>query len=154
MTAGHQREFATVDERRARLFRCTPTVRGTWRIEETEALRSIWEDDHEHRRPAILGVGGGTMPPHEAALGHEPEEEVRRFAGDVAPWLRKHAHPAGSEPLVVFAAPRFLGALRRHDADLDRAGLRLVESELTRLRPHELAVHPAVATLLSDERPT
>jgi protein required for attachment to host cells len=152
MTKASERLLATVDERQARLFRCTPTMRGTWRLEETHSLRSPWEEDHERRRPAILGRGPETMPPHEAAFGHEEEEERRRFARDVADWLRKHAPPSGADPLLVFAAPRFLGLMREGAAELDRVAIRLMESELSRLHPHELAEHPAVVALLSRER--
>jgi protein required for attachment to host cells len=148
MTGRGEQWIAMVDERRARLFRCARTRRGTWRVEEREALRSVWEEDHERHRPAILGRGPATMPPHEAGWGHEAEEQSRRFAHEVGRWLRARVERVGADPLTVFAAPRFLGLLREQLPDEWRRGVRFIETELTRLRPHELAEHPVVVSAL------
>jgi protein required for attachment to host cells len=142
--------IATVDERRARIFRCTRTLRHGWHVEEHGvALRNIHEEDHERRRPAILGSGPHTMPPHEAGWGHEQQEEQRRFARDVAHWLEERLVRSEIDALRVFAPTRFLGLLREYLPERTRGTLRLMEGELAQLRPHELAEHPAVRAALS-----
>lgn len=142
--------LATVDERQARLFRCFPTQRETWRLVEEEGLPNAWEWYHERGRPAMLGRGPATVPPHEAAEGHAEEEARRRFAGDVADWLEKRTPPEGG--LIVFVASRFMNPVRERLSGSDLAWIRLREGELTRLLPHELAEHPAVAEALTGAR--
>jgi hypothetical protein len=95
------------------------------------------------------------IPGSEEALGRVAEEEILRFARTVAEWLPLQAGPPDGPPLVVFAAPQFLGMLRGCLPKAGLEGVRLVEGELTTLKPPELADHPmVVATLEQTSRAT
>jgi hypothetical protein len=118
-------------------------------LEEQPALINLWEEDHERGRPSMLQRGPGTAPPHEAGFGHEEEEEHRRFAHDVVKWLEKQTRRTGSEPLVVFAASRFLGLLRASLPESLARRVVTLDKELSGLTPAALAEHPAVTGVLA-----
>ena len=84
---------------------------------------------------------------HFADEHREPLELRRRFAKDLAAWLREASRAAPSAHLPVFVAPRLLGALRTELAD-DIDGIELFRAELHGLRAHEVAAHPTVHALL------
>jgi protein required for attachment to host cells len=142
----------TADERYAHLYTARPAADGKrWQLERHDSLESRWEDYHEHRRPTMMDG-----PPTSASTQHstqsysemEQQEESRRFARDIHRWLGealKKEHDDGE--IIVFAASRFLSPLRNELSSLgDRATLH--QAELTRLRPAELAKHPAVTEAL------
>lgn len=133
------------DQRLARLLSIEKRGDGRWRAREIASLGSLWEAYHERQRPSALGGRSSSTHEHEnpGFSEREDQEEGRRFARDVARWLARHRRDLlGRDRLVVFAAPRFLGALRPElDAD---AGVTVLASELTGLGPDELASHPAV----------
>lgn len=116
-------------------------------LDPLERLESPWRDFHEHHRPSRLGMGPkANAAQHFADEHHEPEEMSRRFARQVAEWIRESARR--EPPLVaVFAATRFLGDLR--DALGARGGgPELFRGELCGLHASEIAAHPAVHALL------
>ncbi len=159
--------FAVVDERHARLLRLELAFGDRPHVDEEARLETEWEDEHQHCRPAMLGrasaglapgPGPGAGPrPSYASRGHEKEEERKRFARDIRGWLDTEGRRRGLAVVTVFAAPRVFGDLRTlvdsatiaaGDASAGDPGrgpaIDLHELELTRLRPDELARHPAV----------
>ena len=143
--------IVTADSRRALLFACQRTPGGEVHLEQRESIENTHESEHEHGRPVLAGGAerrgsvtrsGARAAPHGVAPGHELEEGQRRFAHEVRSWLTEARRNAGAERVVVFAPARFLGLLRGEFAGDPTTGLR--EGELTHLRPHELAAHPAV----------
>lgn len=149
MSSNHKdRWIATVDERRARLFRCTPIDNRPWHLEETETLRSPYELEHERGRPSMLTGAPGPQPAL-AGHGHTLEEEQQRFARDVAGWLESKASQLESTPVKVFAPPRFLGMLRGRFSKRTEPKVELIQCELSSVPQHELAKHPAVTRALA-----
>lgn len=140
--------IVTSDERRAALFSCRKVHGGRWHVEPHSSLENSWEDSKEHHRPSALGRGPtANAAQHFAVLGHEIQEEHLRFAREVEAWLARAVKEQKLTRVSVFAAPHFLGLLRD---ELGRLGnhVDLHGGELTRLRPHELAGHPAVRAVL------
>lgn len=147
-----ERWIATVDARRARMFRCHPTRQHAWRLEEAEvALRNPWEQAHERGRPNYMPKGPQAGPHHAATEGRQEEEGQRRFAKDVAGWLDAHLKNVSQVPVVCFGPAKFLGSVR--DA-LPRHALTSVvfrDLELSQMQPSQLAQHPAVHSALVEE---
>jgi protein required for attachment to host cells len=147
--------IVTCDERHAFLFCCqrVPALRlpdggRHWHVEQQKHLKNRWEHYHEEHRPFALGRGPtANAAQHFASIGHEPEEEHRRFARQVADWLTQVMNELGVDRISIFAAPRFLGLLRQELGDLSKH-VDLHEGELTRLQPHELSTHPAIVNAL------
>jgi hypothetical protein len=157
--SGRPVQIVTCDERQATLFRGTSEPSGRLRLADAGMLLSRWLDFHERHRPAMLGYGpSANARQHFADEGHEREEASRRFAGEVAQWIRELAEHEPERRVIAFAAPRFLGNLRRALEDRrdprDRHGeMHLFRSELSRLRASELAAHPAVRALVASTTP-
>ena len=108
MELKNQTWVVLADSRHGRLLRCGLTPQGRCHLQECDSIENTWPG-HEHHRPSPLwGKTGETY----AAEGKEIEEELARFARQVADWLeQKTAHNMSA--VVLFAPPRFLGALRR-----------------------------------------
>lgn len=144
--------IVTADNRRASLFSCRKTPGGELNVEHVRTLENAHENEHEHHRPSSLGGAErrgtktravGSAAPHSASPGHAVDEEQRRFAHEVAGWLDRASKELSVEGVAVFAAPHLLGLLRSQKGKIG-ATTELLEGELTHLRPHELAEHPAV----------
>lgn len=161
-------QIAVCDSRKASLFRGHLEWPGRMRLSEVATCTSPWEGFHERRRPSALGQGPtANAAQHFAGLGHEQEEIERRFARDVAEFLREHARNGAGERLRgspvaiapeavpatasstihVFAAPRFLGHLRDALGPLGD-GLELFRGEFAGLRASEIAAHPTIRAIL------
>lgn len=118
------------------------------RLELADALKSPWEDFHEHGRPNALGRGpSANASQHFAGDGHEREELERRFAGQVAAWIARKSAEAPEAAVVAFADPRFLGHLRTACSTL-RLEVTVERGEFSWLRPAELAAHPSIRAAL------
>jgi hypothetical protein len=169
MNASHW--IVTADSRRARLFSCTrsslPESPIRLHIEEVRTLENDQRDEHEHHRPALLGGAersgsirrsGARAAPHAATVGHDAEEQHRRFAQKIAHWIgtaQELLAPGqqNAREVTVFAPARMCGLLRDqfmavhtplpHQTKLPH--IRVHAAELAGLGPPELAVHPAVA---------
>ncbi len=144
--------IVTADARQAHLFSCKHTPGGDLHLDLVRSLQNGHENEHEHRRPSLLGGGerrGGVghasagAAPHSVSVGHEVEEEHRRFVREVKGWLHHAERELGVEQVTVFGASKMLGMLREMVGDLS-AGVQLREGELTRLTAQELSKHPAV----------
>lgn len=151
-----QHWIVTADNRRAALFACRRLPGGGMHVEQLRTIENEHEGEHERHRPALLGGAerrGGRghssarAAPQSISLGHEVEEEQRRFAREVRDWLANASRELSLGRVNVFAAPRFLGLLRDQMGDRNNTAV-LHEGELTHLRPHELATHPAVLTVI------
>lgn len=144
----HQQWIVTADERRATLFSCTKVAGARWYVDPQRTLENHWENYHEHHRPSALGRGPtANAAQHFASLGHEAEEEHKRFAREVRDWLHEALAELGVPKVDVVAAPRFLGVLR-HEFQAPGGRIELHEGELTRLGPDELATHPIILSIL------
>ncbi len=141
-------DIAACDAGGATIFRATLAPLERLHLEESAHFHNRWVDFHEHGRPSRLGQGPtANAAQHYADEHREPLELRRRFAKDLAAWLRDAARAAPSAHLPVFVAPRLLGALRTELAD-DIDGIELFRAELHGLRAHEVAAHPTVHALL------
>jgi len=151
MTNHDERWIGTVDDRRARLFHGERMPGGSWQFEEIEeSLSNMWEDSHERGRPSMLGMRGPGGQTHHAAGKHDDEETRRRFATEVNSWLLKRSEKFAPAPLVLFASSKLVGELRKRITGSMENRVRIVEAELTRLRPGELGDHPAVVGELQE----
>jgi protein required for attachment to host cells len=139
----------TADGRRATLYWCEPTPGGNLHVEARGTLENEEAGNREHHRPSVLGRGPTlNAAQRPASFGHDDEEYARRFARRVPAWLGREVREGKMERVVVFAAPRFLGLLRGEVGNGLRGVAELEEAELTRLRAHELAEHPAVVGMV------
>lgn len=148
----HQQPWIVIaDGRRASLFGCQRTPGGELHLERFKSIENVHEAEHERGRPTLAGGSerrgsvlrsGAHAAPHSVAGAHENEEEQRRFAREVASWVAGARDGAHDRRITLFAPAHFLGLLRGEIADNGLTDLR--EAELTHLRTHELAVHPAV----------
>ena len=141
--------FATADNRRVSLFVCTRLPSGDLHVEQVRTLQNANEDIHEHHRPCFLSRGpSANAALRLASLGHEEEEEHKRFARVIGDWLGEATRELRLRRVSVFAASGLMGLLRDR---LDGAANPLHERELTRLRPDQLARHPAVLNVIFSE---
>jgi protein required for attachment to host cells len=128
--------FALADSERCRLLCCRLTMQSKQHVDEYGALeKSVPE--HERDRPATQG-----------GMTHDIEEEERRFAGDIAGWLRKKATEHDMSRLVIFAPPRMLGVLRKTPFGPLTGHIEEIKGDLMGLNPDELADHPMVRELV------
>ena len=145
---GPARWMLAVDERRGNLFRIDRTEAGTIRVELRDDIHEEWEE-REHGRPSPRFGKGSNC---HASDGHETETRRTRFAKETAVWLDQQIEQLGIvSGIAVLAPPRFLGALRK--AWPPRLALRVDEhrSDLAHLTPADLARHPAIEELMSDD---
>jgi protein required for attachment to host cells len=143
-----QCHIAVCDERAATILRATLAPLDRVHLEEAASFRNRWVGFHDHGRPSLLGQGpSANAAQHFADEHREPLEMRRRFAREVASWLRTAAAAAPAAHLPVFVAPRFLGALRAELVD-DIDGIEFFRAELQGLRAHEIAANPTVHALL------
>jgi hypothetical protein len=149
----HRQHWIVIaDGRGASLWGCHRISDGTLHVERLKSLGNAHEDEHQHGRPILSGGAerrgsvarsGARAAPHVVSGGHTHEEEQRRFAREVSSWL-VDARRNLKGRVTVFAPARFLGFLRAELVKEDHTDLR--EGELTNLRPHELAAHPAIVS--------
>lgn len=148
MIVGNQHWVALVDAHHARLLCCGLTSEGGCHVEEYDSIENTWPG-HEHHRPSPLrGKTGESC----ATGGKSAGEELTRFAKQVAEWLeRKIVQP---DRIVVFAPPRFLGALRRVQSDRLAQCLDERRGELMHFPTWDLGEHPAIRELLGLDHAT
>lgn len=154
--------LVVTDARTATMFRCRATSGGEWNLESVGSLTNSHEREHQRGRPSELsGQGLGAVShgaPHMASPGHGEEEELHRFALEIAgdsAWLPRMIRDQKAERVHVFAPASFLGALRTVMAAKNNHGggtltetTTFLEGELARLRPGQLATHPKVLAAL------
>jgi protein required for attachment to host cells len=149
MKGGNDKEkwIFVVDGGRGRLLRGSSVPPGRPHLEEDDAIENTWEK-HEHGRPsARAGRDGHSY----ASQGHENEELLHRFARDVALWLERKSRQHKIENVVLFAPPRFLGALRQACSPALAARITEHEGDLGYMSAGDLARHRAIARLLGGD---
>ena len=135
--------FVVADSARARVFRAESRIGPLDELEDLVDLQGrLHEGDlytDEQTRRLELGAGGYKQAnDYEPA---EPQERVlaRRFAKQVAEYLRRGALEKRYQRLMVAAGPEFLGVLRRELDDNTRARVTLeLPKDLSKLRADEL----------------
>lgn len=128
---------------RGRLLHCQRTEAGSAHVEVVDRIEHHRED-YEHQRPSPRKGGAGDT--HD---DHEDEEEARRFARRLTDWIGNHVDQQSISRLVLFAAPRFLGALRQlSNGSALPDDCQLHESDLSGLTIRELTRHQRITQLL------
>jgi len=136
--------FIVVDRGRGRLLRCSLLPPGRVHVDELDAIDGP-PDEREHGRPSPrAGRGGYTY----ASGGHETEQQLHRFAKEVASWIGRKLEEHRIDRLDLFAAPRLLGELRKLYPAAWDGRVREHQADLTQVTTAELSKHPAVADLL------
>lgn len=136
--------FIVADAGRSRLLSVRRVPPGRVHVDEHESIENH-ADSHEHGRPSPrAGKGGNTY----ASAGHEDEQQLHRFAKEVAAWIAQKLTQHAVERATLFSAPKLLGELRK----LYPPGLaqRIQEhpADLTQVSPAALAHHQAILSLL------
>jgi protein required for attachment to host cells len=138
--------FFVVDGGRGRLLRCSRVPHGRLHVDEVSAIE-YRPEEHERGRPSPrTGKSGNTY----ASRGREDEYQIRRFAKEVVDWIAKHADRIETPSITLFAAPRFLGELRKLYGPALSKRIDERQGDLTQLSRAGLAKHPAVTELLPD----
>lgn len=142
----HAQWVLTADEGVGRLLRVERTASGHVHVDVDDEIHDTWAE-HQHGRPSPLSGKSGHS---YASWGHEGETRRTRFAKEIAVWMEQQAEDLHIDRVVVFAPPRFLGALR--DAWSPRFAIRVQEQlgDLAHLSPGDLACHDSIAKLISD----
>jgi protein required for attachment to host cells len=137
--------FFVADAGRARLLECERVEHGRIRVEQHEAIENHTEE-HEHGRPSPrAGKSGNSY----ASGGHEDEHQMHRFAKRVAGWMADHLKTFETRDVPLFAAPRFLGELRKLYGPALTDRVREHPADLTHLTEAALAKHQAVLDLVA-----
>jgi len=131
------------DAHKGRLLQCGRTERGSAHVETVDNIEHD-PGDYEHQRPSPRKGGTG-----DTQDDHENEEESRRFARRLTGWMQNHVVQHNIAELQLFAAPRFLGTLRKltngHGLP---AQVETHEGDLTNLTTDELTKHRRIQKLL------
>jgi protein required for attachment to host cells len=136
--------FIVVDRGKGRLLRVGMLPAGRVHVDEVDAIEGP-PDEHEHGRPSPRTARGGYT---YASGGHETEQQIHRFAKEVAAWIGRKLEEHRIDRLDLFSSPRLLGELRKlYPATWD-GRVREHQADLTHVTPAELSKHPAVADLL------
>ena len=139
--------FFLVDRGGGRLLSGHSTPNGRYHIDVVGQVDNTWEA-HEHGRPSPRH---GHDSHAYASLGHEDETMMLRFAKDVAGWLDRRTRRHEVERLAVVAPPRFLAALRQQWSAPLAARIEEREADLSGLGPGDLARHPIITTLATQQ---
>lgn len=123
-----------------RLLYCNFDPLGHYYVEEVERIENTWEG-HERGRPSPLS---GKSSHAFASHGHDEEETLHRFAREVADWLKPQLSLHGIGHLVLFAPPRFLGAIRKCRTGRLSDDVDVRQGDLAVLNEQELSDHPAI----------
>lgn len=132
------------DAKRARLLTCQRARLGRTHLEEKAELAFDWPG-HEHNRPMPLaGKSANTY----AATRHDIEEELRRFARQVADWLVDRCRTLAIDRVQLFAPPRFLAELRKALPGVLNVELFEHGTDLINLPSGQLHAHRAIRELI------
>jgi protein required for attachment to host cells len=138
--------FFTVDGGRGRFLKCSRVPYGRLHVDEVSAIQ-YQPEEHQRGRPSPRsGKSGNTY----ASRGREDEYQLRRFAKEVVDWMAKRVERIETPSIKLFAAPRFLGELRKLYGPALTKRIEEHPGDLTHLSTAALAKHPAVTELLPD----
>lgn len=135
---------ALASTNRCRLLQVSVVPTDRCHVEEVDGLAYTWEG-HDHGRPSPLsGKSGHT----HASGGHEQDEELHRFAHQAATWLGQETQRRDIDRLVVFADPRFLGALRQSCPARLAQKFEERQADLAGFDTSAVSKHPAILELV------
>ena len=129
-----------LDQRQARLLEGREVPGDRYHFDLRDALSNS-QEEHEHGRPSPRSGKDGHS---YASEGHENEELLHRYAGEVSSWLGKQLGAHRMDRAAVFAPARLLGALRKKLSGPAASRVQLAEGDFSYMGPGELAKHPAV----------
>jgi len=137
----------TADRKSARLLLGSETSQGRFQLREQRRIDEHW-DPLQHGRPSSRS---GKQGHSYASEGHEDDERIHRFAKQTAAWLEEQLALPSASRLHVFAAPRFLGELRKVLSSSTQGRLIEHRLDLAHLSDSELAKHTRVIEARSIE---
>ena len=140
MNAGDSVWILVADKHQARLLQGQVTAEGRPHLEECAKIEFV---PHAQQHPPAFGRTGSGHS--HAVSDHEPEEEILRFARQVAGWLDGHVQKSAIRAITLFATGHVLGALRKELPAAVRSRMTEREAELTQVSTHDLLRHPGVA---------
>jgi len=123
-----------------RLLHCCMDSLGHCYVEEVDRIENNWEG-RERGRPSPLSDKAGHA---YASQGHGAQEDLCRFAREVANWLELQTSFHRMDSSVLFAPPRFLGAIRKCKPKGFSHHVDARQGDLAGLEEQELSNHPAV----------
>lgn len=128
-----------------RLLECNSAPLYRCHVEEVDRIENTWEG-HEHCRPSPLASKNGHT---YASLGHDSDEDLDRFARELAPWLQRQIADHGIDRLTFFAPPRLLGAFRKERPVQLGNCLEERHGDFVGLDVKQISNHPAIRELVS-----
>ncbi len=144
MRKSRQAWIVLADSKHAKLLDCQRVPIGRMHIDVIDQLEFQWEG-HEHGRPSRLS---GKEKQAYASPGHEAEEELRKFAHEVAHWMKQKVDEHKIQQAHLFAPPRFAGFLRAVLPPTMAQWTELHNHDLATQPMHELHKQPAIRQLL------
>ena len=127
-----------------RLLNCSSAPLDRCHVEEMDWIENTWEG-HEHGRPSPRAGKDGHA---YASQDHDNDEDLDRFARELAPWLERQVVDHGFDRLTFFAQPRLLGAFRKERSALLGNCLEDRHGDLVGLDMKQLANHPSIRELV------
>lgn len=138
------RWICVVDQTHGRLLATTAAPAGRHRLEVRHEIENEYEE-HQRTRPSpLLGKDKRAY----ASRGHEDEERLQRFAGDVAEWLEQQTRKRHIEHVDVFASVDLLGELRKSWPPPLKGKLTEHSTNLGNLDAGQLVEHSEVLAIL------
>ncbi len=141
--------IVVADRQHARLLEATKTAHGRCHLELHSELKSSWEEK-EHARPSPLGAKGEHS---YASVGHEAEERVHRFVGEIEEWLGGQSRERRIGSMSVYCPAPLLGEIRRRWNKELQAKTETHELNIAHLPIAELAGHQAIRALVENGSP-
>lgn len=143
--AGRRRAWVFLaDAAHGRLLRCGTVPGERCHVEEIDRIDCTWEG-HQHERPTPrIGKSGHSY----ASAGHDVDEDLDRFARQVARWLELRMADLGIDRMVTLTPPRFLGAFRKVRSEQLASRLQDRQGDLIGLAASELSNHPSIRELV------
>jgi protein required for attachment to host cells len=131
------------DSAGARLIECERTPGGSCHVEERDSLRAV-PRPHQRGRPTMTRDDGRTSSGEKQAV----QDEMHRFARDLARWVSQRVKQHQIEGLTVFAPARFLGAIRQTRLEQLAGGVTEAHGELACMDTPALARQPLIRVML------
>lgn len=135
--------FFVADGGSGKLYRTIVVPPGRRHLQQHGTIRNEVPASERGRPSALRGKNGNSY----ASVGHDAEEDLHRFAKEVAAWLDRKLEQHAVAELTVFCAPRFLGELRRVWCPSAERRVTLRQGDLTSFEASALVHHPAVEEL-------
>lgn len=143
MTKSNSVWVLVADAKCGRLLHCSQTELGSAHVKQADRIEPE-PQAYEHGKPSPRAGRTGTT-----SQDHESEEETRRFARTLTNWTKQKMDDLQVPRLVLFAPPRFLGALRKVSNGHGLNGrVEQKEADLTSLTVEQLTKHRSIRSLI------